>query len=231
MKNDRMTTLGVMLAVATALNSMAAAPQIKTTTSLQHQAVDLGKATSFVVTAVGDAPLSYQWQQDGSDLLGQTNKTLTITNAQAADEGDYTVAVTNLAGVAVSEPARLWVVPPASEFVKGDFTNSAGQRLPYFYLLPADYDPARSYPLMCLLHGDPCDETSITTPNYGYAGLANYPIFKVLASYRQQARDPVILFWPTRRASNQDWTVEYLQLVSGALDRLMTQFNVDTNRV
>jgi len=226
----RVATATILLLASLTAAAIAAAPQVKPGTSLQHAAVDIGQTSKFTVTATGEE-LLYQWRLDGHDLPSQTNKTLTFAPAQPSDEGDYTVEVRNAEGTVVSEPTRLWVVPPAVDFVKDNYTNSAGRRLPYFYLLPANYDPARRYPLMCLLHGAPCDETAITTPNYGYAGLANYPIFKVLASYRQQARDPVILFWPTRRASDQNWTDEYLQLVSGALDRFMTQFNVDTNRV
>jgi poly(3-hydroxybutyrate) depolymerase len=231
MNNSQITTLGAVLTLATAISGGAAAPQIRATSSLQHKAVDLAQNTSFVVTAVGDAPLFYQWRRDGSDLLSQTNRTITITNARPADEGDYTVAVANASGAVASAPARLWVVPPASSFIKGNYTNSARQRLPFFYLLPANYDPARSYPLMCWLHGTPGDESVITTPNYGYLGYANYPMLKALASYRQQARDPVILFWPTRRTPDDSWTDAYLRLVSGALDQFLNQFNVDTNRV
>jgi len=47
---------------------------------------------------------------DGRELLGQTNRTLTLNAVQSADEGDYTVMVTNVAGAAVSDAARLYVV-------------------------------------------------------------------------------------------------------------------------
>jgi hypothetical protein len=54
---------------------------------------------------------------------------------QFADEGDDTVVISNVAGTAVSEPARLWVVPPPSAYIREDFTNGTF-RNPYYYLGP-----------------------------------------------------------------------------------------------
>lgn len=130
----------LLLLAVLRMTAFAAGPQIRATASLQHKAVDIGRATSFAVTAVGD-DLRYQWWRDGQDLTGETNKVLTLAAATPGDEGDYTVEVRNAEGWAVSEPARLWVVPRAADFVKDNCTNSAGQRLPFFYLLPANYDP------------------------------------------------------------------------------------------
>jgi len=127
-------------------------PKITPTPSLQHQAADIGTRASLAVTAIGTAPLAYQWRLDGHELAGQTNRTLTFSAVQPADEGDYTVVVTNLAGAVTSEPVRLWVTPRASMFIKANFTNSLG-RLPYFYLLPTNYDATRSYPLDLQFHG------------------------------------------------------------------------------
>jgi hypothetical protein len=71
---------------------------------------------SFAVTAVGTAPLSYQWQTNGMNLVnggrlsGATNATLTITNAQLTDSESYTVIVTNLVGSVTSSPAAMLTV-------------------------------------------------------------------------------------------------------------------------
>ncbi|MQY78130.1 MAG: hypothetical protein GH151_02900, partial [Bacteroidetes bacterium] len=54
-----------------------------------------GAQVTFVVAASGQGVLTYQWQKDGIDLSdggdisGATNNTLTISNVDAADEGDY----------------------------------------------------------------------------------------------------------------------------------------------
>ncbi|MBI4657624.1 MAG: hypothetical protein HY735_02035 [Verrucomicrobia bacterium] len=192
-------------------------------TSLQHRAEYIGTRASFAVTASGTAPLAYQWWLDGHQLPGQTNGTLTFSAVQPADEGDYTLVVTYLAGAVTSEPVRLWVTPPASAFIKGNFTNSLG-RLPYFYLTPTNYDPTRSYPLHLSFHGGPADETFSKV-------FVTFPAVMTMASYRQQERDPVILLWPTHRAGDGDWTDAYLRQTSALLDHFIQRFNIDTNRI
>ncbi|HOW66601.1 MAG TPA: immunoglobulin domain-containing protein [Candidatus Paceibacterota bacterium] len=198
-------------------------PHIKPSVALQHQAVDLGQRASFTVIAVGDAPLSCQWRLDGHELAGQTNRTLSFNAAQPADEGDYTVLVTNLAGAVTNPPVRLWVTPPASMFIKANFTNSLG-RLPYFYFLPTNYDVTHRYPLFLTFHGGPADETTVP-------GFLAIPAFKTGASYRQQERDPAIQLWATHRAGDGDWTDAYLRQACALLDQFIPQFNVDTNRI
>jgi hypothetical protein len=64
----------------------------------------------FGVTASGGT-LSYQWSKDGSPISGATLSQLLISNAQAANAGSYTVAVTNSIGTTTSQAATLSVVP------------------------------------------------------------------------------------------------------------------------
>jgi hypothetical protein len=81
----------------------------------------VGFTATFSVYAVGQAPLSYQWQFNGTNLVnegnisGATNNLLTINNAQTSDSGIYTVSVANLAGSVTSSNAVLLVTnsPPA----------------------------------------------------------------------------------------------------------------------
>jgi hypothetical protein len=49
------------------------------------------------VNATGGA-LSYQWQLDGTNILGATGSTLNLTNLTASEEGVYSVVVSNIAG-------------------------------------------------------------------------------------------------------------------------------------
>ena len=60
----------------------------------------LGQSPAFIVTAAGTPPPVYQWQLNGTNLLGQTNAQLTITLLQTNQAGTYSVTVTNLAGTA-----------------------------------------------------------------------------------------------------------------------------------
>ena len=53
-------------------------------------------SVTFTVTANGTAPLSYQWfDPNGQPIANQTNATLTLTNLQVSNQGQYTVTVTN----------------------------------------------------------------------------------------------------------------------------------------
>lgn len=63
--------------------------------------------TTFSVTAGGSAPLTYQWRR-GTTNLG-AGDTLTLSNLQLADAGDYLVVVSNAHGAVTSQVARLTV--------------------------------------------------------------------------------------------------------------------------
>ena len=64
---------------------------------------------------LGEAPLSYQWQSatdpEGtwSDVTGETDRELSFSNAQSADDAYYRVAVSNDDDSIVGEPVRVWV--------------------------------------------------------------------------------------------------------------------------
>jgi acid phosphatase type 7 len=77
----------------------------------QPQTVFPSNTATFTVTAVGIGPLSFQWAKNGTNLAGQTNAMLTLTNVQAPDAGLYTVLVTNAYGQ-VSADALLIVALP-----------------------------------------------------------------------------------------------------------------------
>jgi N-acetylneuraminic acid mutarotase len=65
------------------------------TTQPQAQTVYADTNASFSVTAEGKY-LTYQWKKDGSDLTGETNATLNITDANATlHDGNYSVVVSN----------------------------------------------------------------------------------------------------------------------------------------
>jgi uncharacterized repeat protein (TIGR01451 family) len=79
----------------------------------QSQIVTNGGTAMFSVTASGTA-LSYQWLLNGVPVAGGTNTTLTLSNAQPAQAGSYTVRVTNLVGAVLSSPATLTVLGPVT---------------------------------------------------------------------------------------------------------------------
>lgn len=83
------------------------------------QTVAEGSALHLSAAAVGEAPLMYQWQHNGTALSLQTNASLEITNVHATDAGAYTVEVTNSKGSVTSLPAQV-VVVPAPSFIEID---------------------------------------------------------------------------------------------------------------
>jgi hypothetical protein len=68
-----------------------------------------GQTVEFTGQATGSQPLSYQWLFNGSPLTGQTTPTLTLSNIQPSQAGQYSLSVTNSAGSAVTAPVALEV--------------------------------------------------------------------------------------------------------------------------
>ena len=73
-----------------------------------------GTSASFSSTASGTTPLSYQWNFNDAAIAGATQSSLTLTNVQIGDGGNYAVVVTNGAGSVTSAVAVLTVLGPAA---------------------------------------------------------------------------------------------------------------------
>ncbi|NOS71545.1 MAG: hypothetical protein HOP33_16670 [Verrucomicrobia bacterium] len=65
----------------------------------------------FGVGANGTAPLSYQWYKESFPISWGTNSTLTLTNIDFTDAGNYSVTITNASGSTNSAQALLVVNP------------------------------------------------------------------------------------------------------------------------
>jgi glucose/arabinose dehydrogenase len=81
---------------------------------LTNQPVNLtvaeGQPATLSVTALGSTPLSYQWKKNGTDIPGAINSMLTFASASLADNGDYSVVVSNATGSETSATATLTVL-------------------------------------------------------------------------------------------------------------------------
>ncbi|HWA29022.1 MAG TPA: ExeM/NucH family extracellular endonuclease [Lacunisphaera sp.] len=86
------------------------------------QTVTEGTTVQFMVSASGDAPLSYQWFKGASQLsdinniTGSSTSTLQLANVTVSDGGGYSVLVTNAAGNAsasVNLTVNPLLVPPS----------------------------------------------------------------------------------------------------------------------
>jgi hypothetical protein len=101
----------------------------------------------FTLSFAGTLPMAYQWQVDKgtgfTNLLGQTNLTLTITNLKVSDSGSYMLIATNIIGPGNSSPSTLTVYPPLTPLKTVNFQwhsteggnnvgNYAGSGIPGF---------------------------------------------------------------------------------------------------
>jgi hypothetical protein len=88
-----------------------------------------GSSVAFEVAAVGKPPISYQWQLNGTNIIGATNTTLTLNSVQPSDAGNYTVVVTNASGSVTSHLATLTVTASSAIPVvvyTNDFEGAVG---------------------------------------------------------------------------------------------------------
>ncbi len=105
---------------------------VEITTPPQSQTVAQGQSASFSIAASGSAPLSYQWNFDGSPLSGETNASLALTDVQGNQSGSYTAVVTNPAGSVTSLVATLTVdVPPTITTQPQSQTQPLGQNISF----------------------------------------------------------------------------------------------------
>ena len=81
-------------------------------TQPQNQTVPIGSNVMFAVFAGGTTPLRYQWRFNGTNIAGATRTSLSISNLLTANAGNYSVVVTNSAGVTPSSNALLTVTLP-----------------------------------------------------------------------------------------------------------------------
>ncbi len=78
----------------------------------RSRTVTTGSTVNFGAIASGTQPLRFQWQFNGVNIAGATNGIFSIVNAQPANEGSYSVIVTNIFGDATSDAATLTVLAP-----------------------------------------------------------------------------------------------------------------------
>ncbi|MBN86526.1 MAG: hypothetical protein CL885_03285, partial [Dehalococcoidia bacterium] len=76
-----------------------------------------GETLSLMVAASGTEPLAYKWMHNGQVLEGFNNARLEILDVQPSDSGVYSVEVSNLGGVDLSEDVIVEVNEPI-RFIK-----------------------------------------------------------------------------------------------------------------
>ena len=56
--------------------------------------------------------MHYQWQLNGTNIVGATNATLTLTNVQTSNNGSYQVVISTGAGSVTSSVASFTLITP-----------------------------------------------------------------------------------------------------------------------
>ena len=72
--------------------------------------VSAGNNVSFIVNATGSVPISYQWQINGVDIIGETNSTYTISNV-TTNINNIRCKLSNSAGDILSNSVTLTISP------------------------------------------------------------------------------------------------------------------------
>src|ERR1700730_9484751 len=99
---------GGATSVSTPAPSHATSPSIVTQPTTAT--VTAGETATFLVVAMGTAPLSYHWQKDDAAITGATSASYTLASAAPADNGsNFRVVVSNSAGSVTSNAATLTV--------------------------------------------------------------------------------------------------------------------------
>jgi uncharacterized repeat protein (TIGR03803 family) len=115
------------------------------TTQPASQTAVVGMTVTLTVAALADQPFSYQWQEDGTNLTdggaiaGSATSALTISNVSLANEGTYSVIVSNALDTVASKGAVLTVLPvtPAAASVTNlhFFSGNQDGAFPYGALI------------------------------------------------------------------------------------------------
>jgi Concanavalin A-like lectin/glucanases superfamily/Divergent InlB B-repeat domain/Immunoglobulin I-set domain/Putative Ig domain len=94
--------------------------------------VNPGRVATFSVVLEDANGLTFQWQLNGTDIPGATGDSLVLPNVKIANEGQYTVVITNSVGSVTSTPAALLLdsdgdgLPDSWEIA--NFGNTTAQR-------------------------------------------------------------------------------------------------------
>jgi hypothetical protein len=86
---------GLTLSGSNAVLTVLGPPTIDPASIQPGTNVAIAAGTNVTLSISASPPVFYQWQRNGQFILGATNNSYTISNAQPADSGDYQVLVAN----------------------------------------------------------------------------------------------------------------------------------------
>ena len=84
-----------------------------------------GTNITLIAAATGTPPLNYQWLFEGDFIAGATRTSLSLSNVQSSQSGNYSLRVTNVYGIAESSNALIAVLESAP-YILSQPTNRSG---------------------------------------------------------------------------------------------------------
>ena len=129
----------IVLASAIFLAALAdARAQPRILTQPANQSVSLGASVDFQVSAMStNPPISFQWRFATTNLAGAARSSLTLTNIQTLNGGDYDAVLTDGSGSVTSRVAHLDVDPTFTKITIGSIVNDGGYSISCAW---GDYD-------------------------------------------------------------------------------------------
>lgn len=129
--------------------------------------VSAGQSFSLSVTPGGTAPFTYRWIFENSTITGATGNILTVSNAQAANEGIYRAIVANSVGSVTSAVMSVRVVPTAPTIL----SNPVSLSLPASSNATFSVTAVGSQPLGYQWYFKGLAITGATSPQYSLSGI------------------------------------------------------------
>jgi|GEM_PF-1171218 len=123
------------------------------------RSVYAGGTAKFSVGASGTPVMYYQWTQAGTNLVGATNSTLTITNADTTVAGTYNVIISNTVGTVTSDNVTLTLRTPAA----GSYEATVVSLNPIAYWRMNETDGTNAYDYVNSYDGNHIDVMSLAS--------------------------------------------------------------------
>ena len=89
------------------------------------QNVCVGESVTFNISATG-LSINYQWRKNGVDIIGETLPSITLTNLDVSNIGDYSCYMTNICDTIISSIATLNISNPVILFANGVNSSCEG---------------------------------------------------------------------------------------------------------
>ncbi|MEP6662078.1 MAG: immunoglobulin domain-containing protein, partial [Verrucomicrobiota bacterium] len=148
-------------------------------TQPQKQTVVQGSNATFTASATGTTSLFYQWRLNELNIPEATNNIFSVMNAQPANEGLYSVVVSNIAGKISSTNADFVVlVPPSIATQPEDRTVIVGGNVEF----SVEADGSAPFFYQWLFNGNPVPGATDSTLSVASAQTTNAGNYSVIVT-------------------------------------------------